>query len=73
VDRSDGFGFGGGNFSAAPLQVAFGFTEGRTPAEAQKFAKDVVERLSRFWVIHEVPQNRGAFPLKQCDYVTHSA
>jgi hypothetical protein len=73
IDRRDGFGFGGGNFPEAPLQVAFGFTAGRTEAEARKFAESVVQRLSRFWVIHEVPQSRGAFPLKKCDYVALNA
>ena len=73
VDRSDGFGFGGGNFPEAPLQVAFGFTEGKTKVESRKFADNVVERLSEFWVIHEVPRGRGAFPLKKCDYVAPTA
>jgi hypothetical protein len=73
VDRRDGFGFGGGNFPEAPLQVAFGFTKGGNEVEARIFANGVVKRLSKFWVIHEVPSNRGAFPLKKCDFVAHSA
>ena len=72
VDRRDGFGFGGGNFPEAPLQIAFGFTKGGDEAEARNFANGVVQRLSKFWVIHEVPSNRGAFPLKKCDFVARS-
>jgi hypothetical protein len=73
VDRHDGLGFGGGNFPDEPLQVSFGFSRGKNEAEARNCANGVVQRLSQFWVIHEVPNDRGAFPLKKCDYVTHSA
>ena len=71
--RDDGLGFGGMNFGDAPLQVALGFSKGRNEADARKFAAKVVQILSRKWVIHDVPQDRGAFPLKKCDFVAHSA
>ena len=60
------------NLADAPLQMALGFSKGRNEAEAQQFAAKVEQTLSKKWVIHEVPQNRGAFPLKKCDYVAHS-
>ena len=71
--RQDGLGFGGMNLSDAPLQMALGFSKGRDEAEARQFAAKVVQTLSTKWIIHEVPQNRGAFPLKECDYVARSA
>jgi len=71
--RGDGLGFGGMNLSDAPLQMSLGFSKGRDEAEARQFAAKVVQALSTKWIIHEVPEDRGAFPLKECDYVTHSA
>jgi hypothetical protein len=71
--RRDGLGFGGMNFGDAPLQFAFGFSKGRNETEARQFAEKVVQLLSTKWIIHEVPEDRGAFPLKKCDYVVPNA
>ena len=55
---------GGGNLGLGPDQVTLGFN-GDGPA-AQAFANRTVHRLQQTWDVMKVPNDRGAFPLKDC-------
>lgn len=63
VRRGD-IGVGGGNLGLGPNQVALGFSRD-TPA-GRNFAKRAVQRLQQTWKLVKVPNDRGAFPLKDC-------
>ncbi|GAA4743690.1 hypothetical protein GCM10023264_06130 [Sphingomonas daechungensis] len=63
VRRGD-IGVGGGNVGLGPNQVALGFS--RDTTEGRLFAKRTVHRLQQTWMLVKVPNDRGAFPLKNC-------
>ena len=67
VERKDGQGASAGNLSLPGYQVAVGFSEGSSPAEAQAFANVVVSRLEKHWKIHVVPRGTGAKPMPGCE------
>ena len=62
--RRDDIGVGGGNLGLGPDQVSLGFS--RDTPEGRLFAKRTVQRLQRTWKLVKVPNDRGAFPLKDC-------
>jgi hypothetical protein len=63
VRRGD-IGVGGGNLGLGPNQVALGFS--RDSPAARLFANRTVHRLQQTWRLVKVPNDRGAFPLKDC-------
>ncbi len=63
VQRGD-IGVGGGNLGLGPNQVALGFS--RDSRAARLFANRTVHRLQQTWKLVKVPNDRGAFPLKDC-------
>lgn len=66
ADQSGEFNFGAGNLGLPTRQMAIGFN-GRNPEAARKFANAAVAQLSTRWRIYEVPQDRGALPISNCD------
>ena len=60
------FSFGAGNLGLPTRQIAIGFN-GNNSEAARKFANAAVARLSTRWRIYEVPQDRGALPLPDCN------
>jgi hypothetical protein len=64
--RKDGLGVGGGNAGLPANQVSFGFTEGSSRAEAERFSQKVISRLSQTWNVQRVADGVGARPLKGC-------
>jgi hypothetical protein len=66
ADHNGDFSFGAGNLGLPARQMAIGFN-GREPDAAHSFANAAVSQLSTRWRIYEVPQDRGALPLPNCD------
>jgi len=66
ADQSGEYNFGAGNLGLPTRQIAIGFN-GRDPEAGRQFASAVVAELSTRWRIYEVPQDRGALPLPNCD------
>ena len=66
ADYSGDFSFGAGNLGLPTRQMAIGFN-GRDPDAVRSFADAAVTQLSTRWRIYEVPQDRGALPLPNCD------
>lgn len=66
AERGSAFSFGAGNLGLPTDQIAIGFN-GDDLHEAKAFADATVQKLSTKWHVHEVPQERGALPLSQCD------
>lgn len=57
-------GLGGGNTGLGANQVSIGF--GPDTAAGRGFANRAVKRLQHTWKLVRVPNDRGAFPLKDC-------
>lgn len=57
------------NLGLTPHEVAIGFGERDNPAEAQKFAQEVFDALSRRWTVYRVTKGQNALPLKNCPRV----
>jgi len=66
ADQNGEFSFGAGNLGLPTRQMAIGFN-GKNPEAARQFANAAVAQLSIKWRIYEVPQNRGAFALPDCN------
>lgn len=62
--RHGDVGLGGGNMGLGADQVALGF--GPDSAAGRAFANRTVQRLQRTWKLVRVPNDRGAFRLKDC-------
>ena len=62
--RRGDVGLGVSNAGLGTHQVVAGFS--RNNAEARAFANRAVERLEQQWKLVRVPNDRGAFPLKNC-------
>jgi hypothetical protein len=66
LDREDGMGMGVTNTGLSPHQLALGFSSGRDLAEANRFADDVVARLSAKWTIKDAPKDSGVLYSDTC-------
>lgn len=64
--RRDGMGIGATNVGLPGYQVAMGFAEGSNAVEAQNFAKRVLPRFKRRWLVELVPPGAGAGPMVGC-------
>ncbi|HFK2946193.1 MULTISPECIES: hypothetical protein [Stenotrophomonas] len=63
VKREDGSGLEAGNLGLDRFEIAIGFSEGRTPAEAQSFSVRVERTLAERWNVLAIPPDKGATPL----------
>ncbi|MBS0422254.1 MAG: hypothetical protein JSR66_31405 [Proteobacteria bacterium] len=66
IIRRDGMGIGATNVGLPGYQVAVGFAEGSNAAEAQDFAKRVLSRFKKRWLVQIVPGGAGAGPMAGC-------
>ena len=66
ADQNGKFSFGAGNLGLPTRQMAIGFN-GNDSEAARQFANAAVAQLSTRWHIYEVPKDRGALPLPNCD------
>jgi hypothetical protein len=64
--RRDGMGIGATNVGLPGYQVAMGFAEGSKAVEAQDFAKRVLPRFKKRWLVEIVPTGAGAGPMAAC-------
>jgi hypothetical protein len=55
-----------GNLGLPPYQIAFGFVEGADPPETRRLADTVVSRLSEYWRVEVIPNDKGAKPMASC-------
>ena len=60
VHGSDGLGATATHLGLAPLEIAIGFTSGRSHDAAQAFAKRLIEKFSSRWKVVAVPNGRAA-------------
>ena len=69
INGPGGLGVTAGNLGLPGYQVALGFTEGPDAAKGKAFADALVRQLDQRWELVEVPNpdERGAFPLPNCD------
>jgi len=56
-----------GNLGLPGYEVALGFSEGSSGAEAREFANKVVKRLEQHWQVEIVPAGTGAKPMGGCE------
>jgi hypothetical protein len=66
LDREDGLGLGVTNVGLSPHQFAFGFSAGRDVAEANRFAEEVIARLSARWKVQDAPKGSGVLYSEGC-------
>lgn len=66
ADRNGEFSFGAGNLGMPANQIVIGFN-GTNPVSSRAFSDAAVHALAAHWTLHEVPKDRGAFPLPKCD------
>lgn len=69
INGPSGLGVTAGNLGLPGYQVALGFTDGTNPTKGTAFADALVRELDQTWELVEVPNpdQRGAFPLPNCD------
>lgn len=69
INGPGGLGVTAGNLGLPGYQVALGFTEGTDATMGKAFADALVRELDQRWELVEVPNpdERGAFPLPNCD------
>lgn len=66
ADYNGDFSFSAGNLGLPTRQMVIGFN-GRNSGAVRNFANAAVSQLSTRWHIYDVPQDRGALPLPNCD------
>ncbi len=66
VVREDGMGIGAANVGLPGFQMAMGFSEGSSAAEAQNFANRTLARFKKRWLVELVPSGAGAKPMVGC-------
>lgn len=69
INGPSGLGVTAGNLGLPGYQVALGFTEGTNAPKGKAFSDALVRELDQRWELVEVPNpdERGAFPLSNCD------
>ncbi len=66
VVRRDGMGIGATNVGLPGYQIAMGFSEGSNSGEARDFAKRVLQRFKKRWLVELVPTGAGSRPSTGC-------
>jgi hypothetical protein len=69
INGPGGLGVTAGNLGLPGYQVALGFTEGNDATKGIAFTNALIRELDQRWELVEVPNpdERGAFPLPNCD------
>jgi hypothetical protein len=67
IQLGDGVGLTVGNLGLPGYQVAVGFSEGSSPADANRFADAVVKKLAQRWRVESLPGGTGAKGMENCN------
>jgi hypothetical protein len=66
IRRPDGMGVTASQLAGPGLQVALGFSKAEDPAEANRFAAAVIDKLKRRWRVELFPDGAGVQPFDHC-------